>query len=77
MQQQQEKLRRTVMYAAGNNAGLVRDATIYGADSVIYDVEDSVSVYEKDSARHLVYEALTKLPRLCEVGVRINHISRL
>ena len=75
MQQKQEKLRRTVMYAAGNNAGLVRDATIYGADSVIYDVEDSVSVYEKDSARQLVYHALTKLPRLCEIGVRINHIS--
>lgn len=75
MQQKQEKLRRTVMYAAGNNAGLVRDATIYGADSVIYDVEDSVSVYEKDSARQLVYHALTALPRLCEIGVRINHIS--
>jgi len=75
MQQKQEKLRRTVMYAAGNNAGLVRDATIYGADSVIYDVEDSVSVFEKDSARQLVYHALTRLPRLCEIGVRINHIS--
>ena len=75
MQQTQEKLRRTVMYAAGNNAGLVRDATIYGADSVIYDVEDSVSVYEKDSARQLVFHALTQLPRLCEIGVRINHIS--
>lgn len=75
MQQQQEKLRRTVMYAAGNNAGLIRDASIYGADSVIYDVEDSVSVFEKDSARHLIYHALTRLPRLCETGVRINHIS--
>lgn len=63
------------MYAAGNNAGLIRDATIYGADSVIYDVEDSVSVYEKDSARQLIFHALTRLPRLCETGVRINHIS--
>lgn len=75
MRNAQEKLRRTVMYTAGNNAGLVRDATIYGADSVIYDVEDSVSVYEKDSARQLVFHALTHLPRLCEIGVRINHIS--
>lgn len=63
------------MYAAGNNAGLLRDATIFGADSVIYDVEDSVNVFEKDSARQLIYHALTRLPRLCEVGVRINHIS--
>jgi citrate lyase subunit beta/citryl-CoA lyase len=73
--QQKEKLRRTVMYAAGNNAGLVRDASIYGADSIIYDVEDSVSVYEKDSARQLVLHALKRLRRTCEVGVRINHIS--
>ena len=72
---QQEKLRRTVMYAAGNNAGLVRDAMIYGADSIIYDVEDSVSVFEKDSARQLVFHALTRMARSCEVGVRINHIS--
>ncbi|CAK7015650.1 MAG: Citrate lyase subunit beta [Desulfovibrio sp.] len=72
---QKEKLRRTVMYAAGNNAGLLRDATIFGADSVIYDVEDSVNVFEKDSARQMIFHALTRLPRLCEVGVRINHIS--
>ena len=71
----QEKLRRTVMFAAGNNAGLVRDAQIYGADSVIYDLEDSVSIYEKDSARQLVFHALTRMRRSCEVGVRINHIS--
>jgi len=73
--QQKEKLRRSVMYAAGNNAGLVRDASIYGADSIIYDVEDSVSVYEKDSARQLVFYALKRLRRTCEVGVRINHTS--
>lgn len=73
--QQKEKLRRSVMYAAGNNAGLVRDASIYGADSIIYDVEDSVSVYEKDSARQLVYYALKRLRRTCEVGVRINHTN--
>lgn len=73
--QTQQKLRRTVMFAAGNNAALVRDAAIYGADSVIYDVEDSVSIFEKDSARQLVFHALTRMKRLCEVGVRINHIS--
>ena len=72
---QKEKLRRTVMYAAGNNPGLLQNAAIYGADSVIFDVEDSVSVMEKDSARQLVYHALTRLKFSCEIGVRINHIS--
>ena len=70
-----DRLRRTVMYAAGNNPGLLQNASIYGADSVIFDVEDSVSVAEKDSARELVYHALTKLKFPCEIGVRINHIS--
>lgn len=70
-----EKLRRTVMYAAGNNPGLIQNADIYGADSVILDVEDSVSVMEKDSARDLVYHAVKNLKYSCEIGVRINHIS--
>lgn len=70
-----DRLRRTVMYAAGNNPGLLQNAAIYGADSVIFDVEDSVSVSEKDSARELVYHALKNLKFSCEIGVRINHIS--
>ncbi|HWR09985.1 HpcH/HpaI aldolase/citrate lyase family protein [Sporomusa sp.] len=70
-----ERLRRTVLYAAGNNPGLLQNAAIYGADSVIFDVEDSVAVSEKDSARELVYHALKKLTFPCEIGVRINHIS--
>lgn len=70
-----DRLRRSVMYAAGNNPGLIQSAGIYGADSVIFDVEDSVSVMEKDSARQLVYHALKKLKFPCEIGVRINHIS--
>jgi citrate lyase subunit beta/citryl-CoA lyase len=70
-----ERIRRTVMYAAGNNPGLLQNAGIYGADTVIFDVEDSVSVAEKDSARDMVYNALKKLKRTCELGVRINHIS--
>jgi citrate lyase subunit beta/citryl-CoA lyase len=70
-----EKLRRTVMYAAGNNPGLLQNAGIYGADSIIFDVEDAASVAEKDSARELVYSALKNLKRSCETGVRINHTS--
>ena len=70
-----DRLRRTVMYAAGNNPSLLQNAGIYGADSVIFDVEDSVSIMEKDSARQLIYHALKKLERVCEIGVRINHIS--
>lgn len=48
-------------------------AEIYGADCVIFDLEDAVSIYEKDAARDLVKHYLTELrPETCRIGVRIN-----
>lgn len=70
-----DKLRRTMLYAAGNNPALVQNAGTYGADSVCFDLEDAVAITEKDSARYLVHNALQYLKFPCEVGVRINHIS--
>lgn len=70
-----EKLRRTMMFVPGNNPGMLQNAGIYGADTIIMDVEDAVSVGEKDSARHLVAEAIRTISYPCEVAVRINHIS--
>ncbi|MDL2327422.1 citrate (pro-3S)-lyase subunit beta [Ruminococcaceae bacterium OttesenSCG-928-A11] len=67
------QLRRTMLYVPGNNPGMIRDAGIYGADCILFDLEDSVSVNEKDSARFLVYEALTTLSYPGkELVVRVN-----
>ncbi|MDR1587946.1 MAG: HpcH/HpaI aldolase/citrate lyase family protein, partial [Treponema sp.] len=68
-----KQLRRTMLYVPGNNAGMMRDVGIYKADSLMFDLEDSVSVHEKDSARFLVFQALTSLgyPGK-ELVVRIN-----
>jgi citrate lyase subunit beta / citryl-CoA lyase len=52
------KLRRSMLYVPGNAPAMLRDAHIYGPDSVMFDLEDAVSPREKDSARHLVYRAL-------------------
>ena len=69
----EERLRRTMMFVPGNNAGMVRDAGIYGADSIMFDLEDAVSLAEKDSARMLVYQALqTQDYDNAELVVRIN-----
>lgn len=70
-----EKMRRSMMFVPGNNPGMLQNAGIYGADTIIMDVEDSVSVGEKDSARYLVAEAIKTISYPCEVAVRINHIS--
>lgn len=72
---QKEKLRRAMMFAPGNNPAMLQNAGIYGADSIIFDLEDTVSIPEKDAARHLVAGAIKKIKYPCEVGVRINHIS--
>lgn len=47
-----------MMFVPGNNPAMVKDAGIYGADSLMFDLEDSVSLPEKDAARMLVHEAL-------------------
>ncbi|GAB6109698.1 citrate (pro-3S)-lyase subunit beta [Fusibacter bizertensis] len=55
------RLRRTMLYVPGNNAGMIADAMIYGADAIMFDLEDSISLKEKDAARHLVYQAVKNI----------------
>jgi citrate lyase subunit beta/citryl-CoA lyase len=73
MEGMMRQLRRTMLYVPGNNAGMLQDAGIYKADCLMFDLEDSVSVNEKDSARFLVFQALTTLSYPGkELVVRIN-----
>ncbi len=70
------KLRRSMMFVPGNNPGMLKDAGIYGADSIMFDLEDSVAMTEKDAARFLVYNALTTLDYGdAELVVRINDLA--
>lgn len=50
MAENEERLRRTMMFVPGNNPAMVKDAGIYGADSIMFDLEDAVSMAEKDAA---------------------------
>lgn len=71
-----QKLRRTMLFVPGNNPGMLRDAHIYGADSIMIDLEDSVSINEKDAARLLVYNALRTIDYgKTEVIVRVNGLN--
>ena len=66
-------LRRSMMFVPGNNPGMVKDAYIYGADCIMFDLEDSVAVDQKDAARFLVYEALQTFDfNGIELVVRVN-----
>ena len=71
-----DRLRRSMMFVPGNNPGMIRDVHIYPADSIMFDLEDSVSITEKDTARFLVYHALKTLDfGKKEIVVRINDLS--
>lgn len=64
------------MFVPGNNPGMMADAHIYGPDSIMLDLEDSVSMAEKDTARLLVYNALKSVDYGdTEMVVRINPLN--
>lgn len=69
-------LRRSMLYIPGNNPAMIQDATIYGADAVVFDLEDSITYTNKDGARNLIKNALASLDfNGVEVIVRINPLS--
>jgi len=69
-------LRRTMLFVPGNTPAMVKDAHIYGSDSIIFDLEDAVSPYEKDAARLLVRCSLEALDYgATERVVRINALD--
>ncbi|PQC29300.1 citrate (pro-3S)-lyase subunit beta [Enterococcus mundtii] len=71
-----ERLRRTMMFVPDANAAMLRDAPLYGADSLMFDLEDAVSLKEKDSARLLVHMALKTFDySKVETVVRINALT--
>lgn len=71
-----QRLRRTMMFVPGNNPGMMADAHIYGPDSIMLDLEDSVTMAEKDAARLLVYQALKTVDYGdTEMVVRINPLN--
>ena len=71
-----DRLRRSMMFVPGNNPGMISDARIYGADSIMLDLEDSVAFTEKDTARFLVHNALKTIDfGKKEVVVRINDLA--
>lgn len=72
----EERLRRTMMFVPGNNPAMIKDAGIYGADSIMFDLEDAVSLAEKDAARYLIYEALQTVDYgEAELVVRVNGLD--
>ncbi|KFA58690.1 citrate (pro-3S)-lyase subunit beta [Gilliamella sp. wkB18] len=73
-----KKLRRSMLFLPGANAAMLSTSFVYKPDSIMFDLEDAVSIKEKDSARLLVAQTLL-LPIYKENGietvVRINALD--
>ncbi len=67
---------RSLLFVPGNNPSMLQNADVFGADAVIFDLEDSVHVFEKDNARNLVRNYLERYPALpTKILIRINAID--
>ena len=70
------RLRRTMMFLNCQRASLVKDAYVFKPDCVILDLEDAVSLREKDSARVQLYNTLKYVDyKGVERWVRINSVG--
>ncbi len=73
---EKNRLRRTMMFMNAQKPGLIKDAYIYGSDSIILDLEDAVAENQKDAARFSLYHALKNIDYgNTEVIVRINGLD--
>ena len=65
-----------MLFISAQKPGQIKDPYIYGADSIIMDLEDAVAENQKDAARFLLYHALTTIDYgNTEVIVRINGLN--
>lgn len=70
-----DALKRTSLYASGASPVNLLQARFYNEDCLVYDLEDSVPLAEKDAARHLVYNLIKyQRPAGKYVIVRVNGI---
>ncbi|QTX02693.1 citrate lyase subunit beta / citryl-CoA lyase [Candidatus Phytoplasma luffae] len=75
-----KKNRKTMLFAPGNTSSLFKDIISYEVDTVMFDLEDSISIEEKDSARELTKNMINFFDYNqynIEVAVRINHFDTI
>ena len=71
-----KRLRRSMMFLNCQKPGLIKDPYIYGADSIMLDLEDAVAENQKDAARYSLFNALREIDyHGVERVVRINGLD--
>ncbi|MCM1043199.1 MAG: CoA ester lyase [Corallococcus sp.] len=70
-------MRRSLLFMPANNPAMLQNSDVFESDAVIYDLEDAVSVTEKDAARLLVSQFLSSMNKKppMEIVIRINGLD--
>ncbi len=67
---------RSLLFIPGNNPSMIQNADVFPADGVIFDLEDSVDIKEKDNARNLIGNYLTETSTYPSMVVlRVNQVD--
>lgn len=69
---------RSLLFIPGNNPSMLQNADVFLADAIIIDLEDAISIKEKDNARNLVHNYLTTssvLPK--QIVLRVNSFDSI
>jgi citrate lyase subunit beta/citryl-CoA lyase len=66
---------RSVMFVPANRADMLTKAPSYGADALIFDIEDSVPIAEKPKARELAREFIGRYRTNGNIYVRVNALQ--
>ncbi len=74
--EKKKRTRRSMLFVPGSNAAMLSNSFIYPADALMFDLEDSVTLREKDTARRMVHHALRHpLYQDIETIVRVNALD--
>jgi citrate lyase subunit beta / citryl-CoA lyase len=72
-------LRRSQLFVPGGDEAKIRKSVSLECDSIVFDLEDSVPVHEKENARKMITSMLKELPweegKKKELCVRINALE--
>ncbi len=66
---------RSALFISANTPSMLQTAHAYDTDAFFYDLEDSVAVHDKRSARFLLAEHLRHHPPAAPVFIRINGVE--
>lgn len=69
-------MRRSYLFLPGNNPAILNTGDVFGSDGLIFDLEDAVSIEQKDAARHLVMGVCQRRrTHNQEIVVRLNAVD--